>query len=205
MTVYPDGNPWYRFQLNKFAAETSKHCWFMKKLILIAALALALAAETQAREFHHFGHGGWGRPAVTFYWGAPYCGPVWTDYYYPAYGCTAGYGYDSARPNYAVNGALLGALTGGLIGNSIHHQGWEGAGIGAAAGLLVGGLAETAARHQEAAAYRAQMFPAAPTTYVVPSPPAATPVPAAVPVWNPPIKAANATYYWTAPPSPVVR
>ena len=48
----------------------------------------------------------------------------------------------------------MGALTGGIIGSS-HHEGWEGAGIGAAAGLLLGGIAESHARAQERAHYSA--------------------------------------------------
>lgn len=83
------------------------------------------------------------------------------DYYQPcdyeprAY-AQAGYGYvyqpayayAPARPNYAVNGTLVGALAGGLIG-AADHKGWQGAGIGAASGLVVGSLAETAAQKRE--------------------------------------------------------
>ena len=50
-----------------------------------------------------------------------------------------------------MNSTLTGALVGGIIGNSIHHQGWEGAGIGAAAGLLLGSVAERNARAVERA------------------------------------------------------
>lgn len=129
----------------------------MKKLILITLL-VAGSLTAQAGGFHHAGHHGWGHsPSFSFYYGgypgyswyAPsysYAGyPGYSYDYYPGYG----YGYDYMRPNYAVNGTLLGALTGGIIGNSIHHQGWEGAGIGAAAGLLLGGLAEHNARVNE--------------------------------------------------------
>ncbi len=109
---------------------------------------------------HHHGGYRWGfHPSVSFYYGP---GPFYTPYYYTAYTDN----YVVQRPNYAVSGTLLGALTGGIIGNSIHHQGWEGAGIGAAAGLLLGGLAEHQARARERAVY------ATPTSnyYVQPSP-----------------------------------
>jgi len=83
------------------------------------------------------------------------------DYYQPCgYGpqayAQAGYGYvyqpsyayAPARPNYAVNGTLAGALAGGLIG-AADHKGWEGAGIGAASGLVVGSLAEAATQKRD--------------------------------------------------------
>lgn len=41
----------------------------------------------------------------------------------------------------SVNGALLGGLAGAIIGNnsgSLHHNAWQGAAIGAGAGLLIG-------------------------------------------------------------------
>jgi hypothetical protein len=41
----------------------------------------------------------------------------------------------------AVNGALLGGIAGAIIGNnsgSLHHNGWQGAAIGAGAGLILG-------------------------------------------------------------------
>lgn len=52
------------------------------------------------------------------------------------------------RPNYVVGSTAAGALTGGIIG-ATQGKGWEGAGIGAAAGLVVGGIAESAARKHE--------------------------------------------------------
>lgn len=78
--------------------------------------------------------------------------PAYAAPAYPAYSY-APTDYSYSRPNYAVTGTLLGALTGGLIGDSIHHQGWEGAGIGAAAGLVLGSLAEHGARTHERASY----------------------------------------------------
>jgi hypothetical protein len=132
----------------------------MKKLILTTLLVVgSLSAYAGG---HHFDHrGGWGsRSSISFQFGGyPYYSP-WYSYSYPyypsySYGYYPGYGYDYSRPNYAVNGTLLGALTGGIIGNSIHHQGWEGAGIGAAAGLLLGGLAEHNARANEQSYYSA--------------------------------------------------
>ncbi|HOX56535.1 MAG TPA: hypothetical protein P5205_06380 [Candidatus Paceibacterota bacterium] len=85
-------------------------------------------------------------------------------YSYPAASCVQpGYGYayvpadayapvyyTSApqRPNYVIGGTLVGALAGGLIGVG-YDKGWEGAGIGAASGLVLGGLAEYAAQKHE--------------------------------------------------------
>jgi len=137
----------------------------MKKLVFTLLLA-AGSLSAQAGGHGSFGHGGWGYrgwgyrgwgffPAVSFYYGDyPACGYVWPGYSYPpacsyAYCPAEGYSYNYARPDYAVGGTLMGALTGGLIGNAIHHQGWEGAGIGAAAGLLLGSVAEHEARVNE--------------------------------------------------------
>jgi len=116
-------------------------------------------------DYHH--HDGGSHTSFAFSFGYPFYSyggyyPTYS-YGYPVYGApyvsSYNYGYSdpgySYRPNYAVTGTLLGALTGGLIGDSVHHQGWEGAGIGAAAGLLLGGLAEHGARTQERAAYSA--------------------------------------------------
>jgi hypothetical protein len=116
---------------------------------------------------HHGGHG----PSISFYYGG-YYPSYWAPYGYgywasPTYASYPAYAYDDgySRPNYAVTGTLLGALTGGLIGNSIHHQGWEGAGIGAAAGMLLGGLAEHDARTYERSSYQA----GPPTYYSAPA------------------------------------
>lgn len=116
----------------------------------------------------HYNHGGWGWSGISFtygspyYWGAPvYVGPSYASAYTPVFG-----DYVSRRPNYAVGGTLLGALAGGLIGNSIHHQGWEGAGIGAAAGLVLGTLAEHRARVQEQRAYDAALVTNSQQSYV---------------------------------------
>jgi hypothetical protein len=86
--------------------------------------------------------------------------------YYPG----ADYGYTG--PNYAVGGMLLGALTGGIIGNSIHHQGWEGAAIGAASGLVVGSAAQNYA-YARAAKASYQNYPPQPyQAYPAPAYPA---------------------------------
>jgi hypothetical protein len=133
----------------------------MKKIILTISLVIA-GLNVQAGGFHGYHHyRSWYHPSISFYYGAsPYysLGYSYPSSYYPGYASYAyypDYNYDNgyARPNYAVGGTLLGALTGGLIGNSIHHQGWEGAGIGAAAGLLLGSLAEQGARTYERNSY----------------------------------------------------
>ena len=104
-------------------------------------------------------------------------------YYYSDYSDTD-YGY--ARPNYAVSGTLLGGLAGGIIGYNNHYQTGRGILIGAASGLILGSIAEQAAREREMAAERpvyvsapAEQAPAPaapePQTQVAP---AATPTPA---------------------------
>lgn len=156
----------------------------LSRVLLLAGLLGAEVSTVQAQYHHH--HHGWSRgPVVSVYYAAPapYYGPV----YYPGY--EAPYVY--RRPNYAVTGTLLGALTGGLIGDSIHHQGWEGAGIGAAAGLVLGGLAEYSARRSEQRAAAA----APPVSYATPSAPVSAPaIPNAPTVPNAP----------TAPPAPTI-
>ena len=131
----------------------------MKKLILAALLAAGVTAAHAGgarfyRHHHHHGWHGWhAHPSFSFHVGAY---PS-HSYYYPAYTYTPVYGssYAYSRPNYAISGTLFGALAGGLIGHSIDRQGWEGAGIGAAAGLVLGSIAEHNARAQEQAVYQA--------------------------------------------------
>jgi hypothetical protein len=122
----------------------------MKTLALITLLAVG-GGSAQAQPRHGNHHRSSWHSSVSFSVGAyPYAYPYYYSpgvaYSYPYY---SGYGYGYSRPNYAVNGVLSGALIGGIIGDSIHHQGWEGAGIGAAAGLLLGGIAESTARRQD--------------------------------------------------------
>jgi hypothetical protein len=176
----------------------------MKKFFLIACLVIGCLSVKADEHRGHYRGWSW-HPSVSFYYGAPYAYPY---YYAPpisySYPYNPGYGYDYgySRPNYAVNGTLSGALVGGIIGDSIHHQGWEGAGIGAAAGLLLGSIAESSARRQEQAPYRTQYAPQVPI-YQNPPPqqiPRA-PEPPPAPAWSPQITATNATYYWTAPPT----
>lgn len=59
------------------------------------------------------------------------------------------------RPNYAVTGAALGGLAGGIIGHNNGRKTAEGIGIGAVSGLVLGGLAENAARRSERRHYYA--------------------------------------------------
>jgi uncharacterized protein YcfJ len=121
------------------------------------------------------------------------------DYYRPyGYGpqayAQAGYGYvyqpayayAPARPNYTVNGTLVGALAGGLIG-AADHKGWEGAGIGAASGLVVGGFAEAAAQKRDR-----EWIPVPPPPPVAlsPPPPPVPPPPTASRTAQPVVKSA---------------
>ncbi len=88
------------------------------------------------------------------------------------------YGY--SRPNYAASGALLGGLAGGIIGYNNHHQTGRGILIGAASGLILGSIADQAARERE--------MVAAPPAYIY-TPADQAPTPAAP---EPPVQAAPA-------------
>lgn len=152
----------------------------MKKLILAAILVSMAGLSANAGGWHH-GHRHH-RSSVSFHFGAtPYhsysCSPWYSRsyVYYPSYGYSYGYpaydyGYSYSRPNYAVGGTLLGALAGGIIGHNVNRQGWEGAGIGAAAGLVLGSIAESGARSRERAAYSSQPVYSQPgSTYETPA------------------------------------
>ena len=67
-----------------------------------------------------------------------------------------------ARPNYAIGGTLVGAASGALIGEGVSGEPGKGAAIGAAAGLVLGGLAEHSARKHEAAARNTAVQPEPP-------------------------------------------
>jgi YMGG-like Gly-zipper len=169
-TVYPFESSRKIGLPNKGAFNTSNGAHIMKKLILTVLVAVgSLAAQADGYHgYHNYPHHAYVRPSFSFSFGAyPYFSPYpyysFPAYSYPAYsysnpGYDSGYGY--ARPNYAVGGTLLGALAGGLIGSSVHNQGWEGAGIGAAAGLVLGSLAERNAR-----AYEQRVYTAPPVSY----------------------------------------
>ena len=73
--------------------------------------------------------------------------PVYRDYgyYEPVY---SSYGISPA-PSRALSGALLGGIAGAIIGNNsgtFRHDAWRGAAVGAGAGLLIGAIADNAAR-----------------------------------------------------------
>lgn len=83
--------------------------------------------------------------------------PYGSSYYSPSWG----------RPNYAITGAALGGVAGGIIGHNSRGRTAEGVGIGAGAGLLLGGLAEYQARRNDTYRYASPMY--TPTAYVTPS------------------------------------
>jgi uncharacterized protein YcfJ len=91
---------------------------------------------------------------------APFGSPPYA-YYAPNSYCAPGYYYQAARPNYAVGGTLLGAASGALIGAGEHRAG-EGAAIGAAAGLVLGSVAELTSQKREEPLAVAQAVPARP-------------------------------------------
>jgi uncharacterized protein YcfJ len=171
----------------------------MKKLILLV-LSAGLVAPMQAQLFtpesltgaalggvagavigHNSGHhGGEGaaigagaglllgslvhqeRRAAGYYDAATYGGPYYSEPYY------------YRRPNYALGGAVLGGITGAVIGHNSGRHGAEGAAIGAGAGLLLGGIAESEARRRERAYAAAQYTPAVETVQTEPSQPVAS-------------------------------
>ena len=160
----------------------------MKKLLLgVMILATGLAAQAGGRHFYHAGARFFGSPRVSFFWGGGFPAYAGYSYYSPAnpylysYYPSYGYDYGYSRPNYVVNDTLTGALLGGIIGSSVHHQGWAGAGIGAAAGLVLGSLTEHQARTYERSYYSQPTTTYASPGYIANAPkvnPAAT-VPAA--------------------------
>jgi uncharacterized protein YcfJ len=80
------------------------------------------------------------------YYNAPYAYPA-----APGYGYAPVYTYAPSRPNYAVGGTLIGAASGALIGEGTSGRPGRGAAIGAAAGLVLGSVAEHEARNREMA------------------------------------------------------
>lgn len=87
------------------------------------------------------------RRAPVYSYQAPYYQYDPAPVYYSDY-ADADYGY--SRPNYTASGALLGGLAGGIIGYNNHHQTGRGILIGTASGLILGSLADRAAREREA-------------------------------------------------------
>lgn len=112
-----------------------------------------------------------------------------------AYGYYDNY-YYSYRPNYALSGVALGGLAGGIIGHNSHGRTLEGIGIGAGAGLLLGGLAEEHARRYERIPYAPvrTVYYASPSYAVAPtySAPAVATAPAA-PAVPAPVSASQPT------------
>jgi len=91
------------------------------------------------------------------------------------------------RPNYAVGGTLLGAASGALIGQGVSGKPGVGAAIGAVSGLVVGSVAEVAARNNP------------PTPTLV----ARTPTPVAAQTMSPARQQAP-IYYASARPQPQI-
>ncbi|HZP58747.1 MAG TPA: glycine zipper family protein [Opitutaceae bacterium] len=102
------------------------------------------------------------------------------------------YGYE--RPNYMASGALLGGLAGGIIGYNNHHQTGRGILIGTASGLILGSLAEHAAREREAAAATPVIVTTAPVAPPAPEAPAAPAAPPAAAAPASPMSSANSLF-----------
>lgn len=119
-------------------------------------------------------------------------------YYSPNNYLAPGHYYRATRPNYAVSGTILGATSGALIGAGRHDAG-KGALIGAAAGLVLGGVAEHATRREEQRMVAAQtasqavVAPVSQTSSVSPQSQYS-----AAQITSKP--SASSTYYWTPRP-----
>lgn len=112
---------------------------------------LAGAVTGAARRQNYYEPAGYAytpAPAVSVGYGYSGGGSSAYVHYAPNSYTAPGYYYRPARPNYAIGGTLLGAASGALIGLG-NDQAGEGAAIGAAAGLVLGGIAEHSARRQE--------------------------------------------------------
>ena len=107
---------------------------------------------------HHAGEGAAIDAGAGLLLGALSSGARSEPTYYPNYGPSPYYGYESrdyySRTNYAGSGAVFGGLAGAVIGHNSGHRGLEGAAIGAGAGLLLGSIAENQARREAAAQNR---------------------------------------------------
>lgn len=116
----------------------------------VGLLAGTIAGESR-RNYYHDSPGYSYAPASSVSFGYGYGNRYNSSYVYyaPNSYCAPGYYYrPTSRPNYAVGGTLLGAASGALIGAG-HRDAGKGAAIGAAAGLVLGGIAEHSARKQE--------------------------------------------------------
>jgi uncharacterized protein YcfJ len=132
----------------------------------VGLIAGALAGEARRRDayYDYYDSPAWvyaPGPVVSIGYGYGHCGNSAYVYYSPNRYCAPGYYYRPTRPNYAVSGTVLGAASGALIGAGTHDPG-KGAAIGAAAGLVLGGVAEASARSREQRT--------APVTQAIPAP-----------------------------------
>jgi len=88
------------------------------------------------------------------YYNAPYASPSAPGYGYAPPGAPpASPSNPSApsRPSYKLGGTLVGAAAGAMIGEGVSDKPWQGAAIGAAAGLVMGSIADRSARSQRTA------------------------------------------------------
>lgn len=149
----------------------------------VGLLAGAVVGEAQRQHYYA------SQPAC-YYPATTYVQPGYGYVYAPPCAYVPVYAPAPPRPNYAVGGTLLGALAGGLIGVGTDH-GWEGAGIGAASGLVLGSVAEAAAQKNERNWAAAQATPPSVQAPAIVAPPTRAPAPPAQPMRQ---------VYWPAPP-----
>ncbi len=167
----------------------------------VGLLAGAIAGESRRNYYYDApGYVYSTAPAVSIGYGYGHYGNSAYVYYAPNSYCAPGYYYRStARPNYAISGTVLGAASGALIGQGAKGNPGGGAAIGAAAGLVLGGVAEHTARKQE------QRVVAVSTTASQPQQPAPAPVTQDSRLRTPDSSVTSqsgptSTYYWTPRP-----
>ena len=162
----------------------------------VGLLAGVLAGEARRQEYS-YGQPYVSAPAPRATVGYGYAWPGASSYvYYAPNAYTApGYSYRPARPNYALGGTLLGAASGALIGAGSDRPG-EGAAIGAATGLVLGSIAEGAARERGRLPVVTVQATSVPTPTATPRPETQA-QPQNQPTSQP---CADSTYHWTPRP-----
>jgi len=166
----------------------------------IGLLAGAIAGQARRQYYHEpAGYAYTPAPSVSVGYGYSGGGSSAYVYYAPNSYTAPGHYYRPSRPNYAVSGTLLGAASGALIGLGNDQTG-EGAAIGAAAGLVLGGIAEHSARRQERRFATTQTIPEVQQPEPAKAEPNTTvqPTVARSEITSQP--SANSTYTWTPRP-----
>lgn len=174
----------------------------------IGLVAGAIAGEVRRQDVYGRGGSDWVGPAeVSFGYGYGSCRSAVYVHYAPNRYCAPGWYYrPERRPDYVLGGTLLGAASGALIGAGTGDAGL-GAAIGAASGLILGSVAEAAARERERKSWsqaQAAVDPPAVSHHSVSTPAQpAQPRIARSPTEVTSKPCASSTYFWTRPPEQI--